>query len=100
MNNSIVSAVFELLDLRQEIEYLRSLVGEGGGGGMDQSNMAELQLLREKLMESEKLMNEASRSWQEKLARTEARKKEEMEELKVTKQCQVYNLYMCFCAHQ
>ena len=45
--------------------------------------MAELQLLREKLMESEKLMTEASRSWQEKLAQTEARKREEMEELKV-----------------
>ena len=63
---------------------------------MDQSNMAELQLLREKLMESEKLMNEASRSWQEKLAQTEARKREEMEELKVTKKCQVY----VFCAYQ
>ena len=50
---------------------------------MDQSNMAELQLLREKLMESEKLMMEATRSWQEKLAQTEARKREEMDELKV-----------------
>ena len=45
--------------------------------------MAELQQLREKLMESEKLMSEATRSWQEKLAQTEARKREEMDELKV-----------------
>jgi hypothetical protein len=45
--------------------------------------MAELQLLREKLMESEKLMSEATRSWQDKLAQTEARKREEMDELKV-----------------
>ena len=74
-----------VLDLRQEIEYLRSLVGGrgGGGGGIDQSNMTELKELREKLMESEKLMMEATRSWQEKLAQTEARKKEEVDELKV-----------------
>lgn len=45
--------------------------------------MAELQQLREKLMESEKLMSEATCSWQEKLAQTEARKREEMDELKV-----------------
>ena len=76
--------LYILPDLRQEIDYLRSLVG---GGGMDQSNMAELQLLREKLMESEKLMTEASRSWQEKLAQTEARKREEMDELKVGMYC-------------
>ena len=51
---------------------------------MDQTNMAELQELREKLMLSEKLMTEASCSWQEKLAQTEARKREEMDELKVS----------------
>ena len=45
--------------------------------------MIELQELREKLSESEKLMSEATRSWQEKLVQTEARKREEMEELKV-----------------
>jgi hypothetical protein len=45
--------------------------------------MVELQLLREKLMESEKLMSEATRSWQDKLAQTEARKREEMDELQV-----------------
>lgn len=55
----------------------------GGGGADHTSNMAELQELREKLSESEKLMAEASRSWQEKLVETEARKREEMEELKV-----------------
>ncbi|MCG8626499.1 MAG: hypothetical protein MJE68_31435 [Proteobacteria bacterium] len=59
--------------------------------------MAELQQLREKLMESEKLMSEATRSWQEKLAQTEARKREEMDELKVKNlsirgiQCYAYN---------
>lgn len=59
--------------------------------------MAELQQLREKLMESEKLMSEATRSWQEKLAQTEARKREEMDELKVRNlsirgiQCHAYN---------
>ena len=60
---------------------------------MDQSNMAELQLLREKLMESEKLMTEASRSWQEKLAQTEARKREEMDELKVF----TYTIHILVC---
>ena len=55
-----------------------------GRGGVDHtSNIAELHELREKLLESEKLMTEATRSWQEKLAETEIRKKEEMEELKV-----------------
>lgn len=68
-------------DLRQEIEHLKSLVG-GGGAGHD-SNQAELQELREKLLESEKLMAEATRTWKEKLVETEARKREEMEELKV-----------------
>lgn len=69
-------------DLRQEIEYLRSLVGEGGVDHA--SNIVELKELREKLDESEKLMSAASRSWQEKLAETEARKREELEELKVS----------------
>ena len=68
-------------DLRQEIEYLKSLVGGGGAGHA--SNLVELQELREKLLESEKLMAEATRSWKEKLLETEARKREEMEELKV-----------------
>ena len=73
--------MYAYVDLRQEIEYLKSLVG---GGGVDHSSsMIELQELREKLSESEKLMSEATRSWQEKLVQTEARKREEMEELKV-----------------
>ena len=51
--------------------------GRGNEGGL------QLKQLHEKLVESEKLMVETSRSWQEKLRASEARKQEEMEQLKV-----------------
>jgi len=54
------------------------------GQGVDTtSSNAEIQELKDKLKESEKLIMEASRSWQEKLAETEARKREEVEQMKV-----------------
>ena len=59
--------------------------------------MAELQELRDKLLESEKLMSEATRSWKEKLMQTEARKREEMEELKVCWWCGVVCVCLCVC---
>lgn len=65
-------------DLRQEIDHLRQLLGEGASPG---SSLAELRERKEQLKESEKLMADAKRSWQEKLAETEARKQEELEQL-------------------
>lgn len=46
-------------ELRAEIEYLRSFVGQGVGPG---ASLSELHELREQLRESEKLMQEATRS--------------------------------------
>ena len=73
-----------LLDLRQEIEWLRSQLGDGATGIADilQSH-EEVRQLKEKLNEYEKLMKEMSRSWEERLKRTEERKMEEAEQLKV-----------------
>ena len=65
----------------------------GGGGAGHASNQAELEELREKLLESEKLMAEATRSWKEKLLETEARKREEMEELKVRQNHKTLNCH-------
>ena len=49
-------------ELRQEIEYLRALMGKG----VDlTSGITEIRELREKLRESEKLMTEATRSVKE-----------------------------------
>lgn len=72
------------LELRQEIELLRSQLGDGATGIADilQSH-EEVKQLKEKLNEYEKLMKEMSRSWEERLKRTEERKMEEAEQLKV-----------------
>ncbi|XP_020904412.1 kinesin-like protein KIF14, partial [Exaiptasia diaphana] len=44
--------------------------------------LTEIQLLREKLMESQRLLVESTRNWQEKFALSERRKLEEAENLK------------------
>ena len=50
---------------------------------MSQDDSSDLRSLRERLLESEKLMADTTRSWQEKLRQSEARKQEEVEQLKV-----------------
>ena len=80
------------LDLRKEIELLRSqlaMQGVAGSLGALQPHSPahsheEVKKLEEKLREYEKLMAEMSRSWSERLERTEQRKLEEAEELQVS----------------
>ena len=80
------------LDLRKEIELLRSqLTMQGGAGSLGAwpshspaNSHEEVKKLEEKLREYEKLMAEMSRSWSERLERTEQRKLEEAEELQVS----------------
>ncbi len=43
-----------------------------------------MKVLHEKLVESEKLMADTTRSWKEKLRQSEARKQEEIEQLQVS----------------
>ena len=67
-------------DLRQQIQDLKALLQSTT---ISQDDSSEVRSLRERLLESEKLMAETTRSWQEKLRQSEARKQEEMEQLKV-----------------
>ena len=87
-----LSLVKSCLDLRKEIELLRSqLTTQGGAGSLGAwsshspaNSHEEVKKLEEKLREYEKLMAEMSRSWSERLERTEQRKLEEAEELQVS----------------
>ncbi|EDO29392.1 predicted protein, partial [Nematostella vectensis] len=67
-------------ELRAEIERLNSL----GGHTVEESNKAleEVASLRNKLQETQRMLIESTRNWQEKLALSEKRKLEEAENLK------------------
>eukprot|EP00039_Didymoeca_costata_P005378 m.81148 g.81148 ORF g.81148 m.81148 type:complete len:1330 (+) comp12793_c0_seq1:169-4158(+) len=54
-------------ELREELERLRTQAGSGGGGGSD----AEAKELREKLLETEGMIQEMTKSWEEKLKESE-----------------------------
>ncbi|XP_064650144.1 kinesin-like protein KIF14 [Lineus longissimus] len=68
-------------ELRSEIEKLRSQTGNAMHTEDDfdaqAASLAEIASLKSKLLEKEKAMQEMSRSWQERLQSSEARKKEE-----------------------
>ncbi|KAL9988342.1 hypothetical protein ACROYT_G002777 [Oculina patagonica] len=68
-------------ELKAEIERLKLSHGEGNQG-ISAIALAEVALLREKLKETQHLLAESTRNWQEKLALTEKRKLEEAEKLK------------------
>ena len=76
-----------LSELRQEIEWLRSQLGIHDDDPTKVLDIikstGEVVKLREQLNEYEKLMKETNRSWEDKLKKTEERKKEEAEKLKV-----------------
>lgn len=71
-----------LTALQAEIERLRSLVGEAH---VEQSvaGLSEVTALREQLKNSEFLMKEMTRTWQEKLQQAEKKKAEESQRLAV-----------------
>ncbi|XP_074614854.1 kinesin-like protein KIF14 [Acropora palmata] len=68
-------------ELKAEIERLKQFQGEGNQE-ISGKALAEVSLLREKLKETQRLLAESTRNWQEKLAVTEKRKLEEAEKLK------------------
>nr|KAG5712585.1 hypothetical protein BaRGS_011559 [Batillaria attramentaria] len=74
-------------ELRAEIDKLRSQSGTMNEDS-HMASLAEITMLREKLMSKEKEMDELSRSWQERLRQAEARKLEESKQLEV-KQWQI-----------
>ncbi|XP_070581962.1 kinesin-like protein KIF14 isoform X2 [Ptychodera flava] len=69
-------------ELRAEIEKLK---GQSQGGMVSetdyQSSLSEIASLKEKLLESEQAMTEATKAWEEKLKQSEKRKMEESKEL-------------------
>jgi hypothetical protein len=71
-------------ELRAEIERLRGLLSQAGDkSSIDTSSqLAEVQTLRLQLQEGEKLMEECSRSWKEKLSHAERVKQVEVDQLK------------------
>ncbi|KXJ13829.1 hypothetical protein AC249_AIPGENE4923 [Exaiptasia diaphana] len=69
-------------ELRAEIDRLHQM--HATNSPEDNRNaLTEIQLLREKLMESQRLLVESTRNWQEKFALSERRKLEEAENLKL-----------------
>lgn len=61
-------------ELREEVEKLRRLIGGGSGGGGGSSapvNTKEIQELQDRLLISEGLMTEMSKTWEQRLAETE-----------------------------
>lgn len=68
-------------ELKAEIERLKQFQGEGNQE-ISGKALVEVSLLREKLKETQRLLAESTRNWQEKLALTEKRKLEEAEKLK------------------
>ncbi|XP_025113776.1 kinesin-like protein KIF14 isoform X3 [Pomacea canaliculata] len=67
-------------ELRAEIEKLRNQSGLMNGDS-HLASMAEIAMLREKLVSKEKEMDDLSRSWQERLRQAEERKEEESKQL-------------------
>ncbi|CAH3195088.1 unnamed protein product, partial [Porites evermanni] len=67
-------------ELKAEIERLKL---SEGNQEISARALAEVALLREKLKETQRMLAESTRNWQEKLALTEKRKSEEAEKLKV-----------------
>ncbi|XP_068734565.1 kinesin-like protein KIF14 isoform X1 [Montipora capricornis] len=68
-------------ELKEEIERLKLYQGEGNQE-ISAKALAEVALLREKLKDTQRMLAESTRNWQEKLALTERRKLEEAEKLK------------------
>lgn len=75
------------IELRQEIDWLRSQLGIHSNDPSEVLNIIksheEVKQLKEKLSGYEKLMKEMTTSWEERLRVTEERKQEEAEQLKV-----------------
>jgi kinesin family protein 14 len=69
-------------ELRQEIEWLKTQLGFEGDIHSILRSHEEVQQLKEKLNEYEKLMKEMTISWEERLRKTEERKREEADQLK------------------
>ena len=62
-------------DLKEEIEFLRNSVGGGSGSGSG-GTFAEVQSLRAKLKESERLMSDMNRTWADKVREAERVRRE------------------------
>lgn len=62
-------------ELREEVEKLRQLLKGQGGGPLDTasnpSDSQDVEMLKEKLSISENLMQEMSKTWEQKLAESE-----------------------------
>lgn len=59
-------------ELREEVEKLRCLIGSGGGGqGGANVNSKEIGELQDRLVISEGLMSEMTKTWEQRLAETE-----------------------------
>lgn len=59
-------------ELREEVEKLRALIGGGGGtGGTGRTSTKEIHELKDRLLISEGLMSEMSKTWEQRLLDTE-----------------------------
>ena len=77
-----------IVELRSEIEKLKSQSGMmGSDPEIIVTSLAEISSLREQLLEKEREMQEITKSWQERLKKSEERKVQEAKSLEVSEKC-------------